>query len=73
LQMSFDAQEQAARDLSVQAAEYYVLESNLKRAEKLCDILDDRIKEINAAFRLVALNNRSNASTIYISLFVINK
>ena len=56
LQASFDAQQQAALDLSVKAAEYYMLESDLKRNEKLCDILDDRIKELNVTEETGALN-----------------
>ena len=56
LQTSFDAQQQAALDLSVKATEYYMLESNLKRTEKLCDILDDRIKEISVTEEAGALN-----------------
>jgi capsular exopolysaccharide synthesis family protein len=47
LQVSYDAQEEAGRDLTVQAAEYHVLDSTLKRTEKLCEALDDRIREIN--------------------------
>ncbi|MHC4423437.1 MAG: GumC family protein [Planctomycetota bacterium] len=56
LQVSFDAQQQAALDLSVKAAEYYEIESDLKRNEKLCDILDDRIKELNVTEEAGALN-----------------
>lgn len=47
LQVSYDAQEEAGRDLTVQAAEYYVLDSTLKRTEKLCEVLDDRIREVS--------------------------
>jgi len=56
LQTSFDAQQQAALDLSVKAAEYYMIESNLKRTEKLCDILNDRIKELNVTEEAGGLN-----------------
>lgn len=56
LQSSFDAQQQAALDLSVKATEYYMLDSDLKRNEKLCDILDDRIKELNVTEEAGALN-----------------
>jgi len=56
LQASFDAQQQVALDLSVKATEYYMLESDLKRNEKLCDILDDRIKELNVTEEAGALN-----------------
>ena len=56
LQTSFDAQQQDSLELSVKAAEYYMLESNLKRTEKLCDILDDRIKELNVTEEAGGLN-----------------
>lgn len=52
----FNIQQQAARNLGVKATEYLVLQSNLKRTEKLCDILDDRIKEINVTEDVGALN-----------------
>ena len=56
LQASYDLQEAEARDVSVQATQYYVLQSNLRRTEKLCEILDDRIKEINVTEDAGALN-----------------
>jgi len=56
LQESFDAQHMAARDLGVKAAEYSVLQSELDRAERICAILDDRIKELNVTEDVGALN-----------------
>ena len=56
LQASFDAQSQTARDLGIKAAEYSVLQSELKRTERLCEILDDRIKELNVTEDVGALN-----------------
>jgi len=56
LQASFDAQHLAARDLGVKAAEYSVLQSELNRAERICEILDDRIKELNVTEDVGALN-----------------
>ena len=56
LQESFDAQHLAARDLGVKAAEYSVLQSELNRAERICAILDDRIKELNVTEDVGALN-----------------
>ncbi len=53
---SFDAERKAAQDLGVKAAEYSVLQSELKRTERLCDILDNRIKELNVTEDVGALN-----------------
>ena len=56
LQASFDTQLQAARDLGIKATEYSVLQSELKRTERLCEILDNRIKELNVTEDVGALN-----------------
>ena len=56
LQTSFDSQRQAAQDLSIKATEYSVLQSEVKRLESLCDILDSRIKELNVTEDAGALN-----------------
>lgn len=56
LQASFDTQHQAAQDLGIKAAEYSILQSELKRAERICEILDDRIKELNVTEDVGALN-----------------
>jgi len=56
LEAAFAVQEEAARDLTVQTAEHYVLDSNLKRTERLCEVLDNRIKEINVTEDVGALN-----------------
>lgn len=56
LQASFDTQFQAARDLGIKATEYSVLQSELKRTERLCEILDSRIKELNVTEDVGALN-----------------
>lgn len=53
---SFQIQRQMAQNLGVKAAEYSMLESGLKRAERICEILDDRIKELNVAEDTGALN-----------------
>lgn len=53
---SFNAQQEEAQNLGVKAAEYSVLQSELKRTERLCDILDDRIKELNVTEDTGALN-----------------
>jgi len=56
LLVSFNAQREEAQSLGVKAAEYSVLQSELKRTERLCDILDDRIKELNVTEDTGALN-----------------
>ncbi len=56
LGMSFENLYQEARELGVKAAEYTVLQSELKRAERVCEILDDRIKELNVTEDTGALN-----------------
>ena len=56
LAASFESQYQAAQKLGVKAAEYTVLQSELKRAERVCEILDDRIKELNVTEDTGALN-----------------
>jgi capsular exopolysaccharide synthesis family protein len=47
LQASLDSQQQIAQGLGVKAAEYSVLQSEVNRAERICEILDNRIKELN--------------------------
>jgi len=56
LQASFDAQFQASCALGIKAAEYSVLKSELNRTERLCEILDDRIKELNVTEDVGVLN-----------------
>lgn len=56
LMTSFESQHQAARELSVKAAQYAVLQSELNRAERICEILDNRIKELNVTEDTGALN-----------------
>lgn len=56
LQGSYDAQCKASQDLGIQAAEYSILQSELKRTERLCEILDNRIKELNVTEDTGALN-----------------
>jgi len=53
---SFDSQHQEAQDLGVKASEYAMLQSELGRAERICEILDDRIKELNVTEDTGALN-----------------
>ncbi|MDD5459549.1 MAG: polysaccharide biosynthesis tyrosine autokinase [Phycisphaerae bacterium] len=56
LQVSFDIVKLEAREAGVKAAEYMVLQSELKRTENICDILDNRIKELNVSEESGALN-----------------
>jgi len=56
LQTSFNSQLLAARELGTKTAEYSMLQSELKRAERICEILDDRIKELNVTEDVGALN-----------------
>jgi succinoglycan biosynthesis transport protein ExoP len=49
LQKAFDAQKQQAFDLNATSAEYAMLDTELRRVEKLCDIIDTRIKELNVS------------------------
>ena len=56
LQESFDQQREAARDMGIKATEYNVLQSESSRAERICEILDDRIKELNVTEDVGALN-----------------
>ena len=56
LKLSFDTQYEAARDLGIRATQYTMLQSKLNRSERLCEILDNRIKELNVTEDVGALN-----------------
>ena len=56
LQVSFDSQYEAARDLGIKATEYAMLQSKMSRIERFCEILDNRIKELNVTEDVGALN-----------------
>ena len=56
LQVSFDTQYEEARDLGIKATEYAVLQSKMSRIERFCEILDNRIKELNVTEDVGALN-----------------
>ncbi len=56
MQKSFYAQRKEARQLGVKATEYAVLQSELRRSERICDILDGRIKELNVTEDIGAMN-----------------
>jgi len=52
----FEAQQQEALEFNKQLAEYTILKSDWEQTKKLCDILDDRIKEINITEDTGSLN-----------------
>ncbi|MBN2594538.1 MAG: polysaccharide biosynthesis tyrosine autokinase [Sedimentisphaerales bacterium] len=52
----FEAQRQEALQFNKQLAEYTILQSDWEQTKKLCDILDDRIKEINITEDTGSLN-----------------
>ena len=56
LQELLAAQRTLAQDLNSKAAQYAMLAAELKRTEGLCDILDNRIKEIDLTEDTGALN-----------------
>lgn len=56
LQSSYDEQLKEAMEVSSQALQLVTLEESLKRTEKLCDILDDRMKEVNLSEEVGAMN-----------------
>ncbi len=53
---SFNSQRKEAQQLGVKAAEYAAIQSELNRAERECEILDNRIKELNVTEDTGALN-----------------
>jgi len=52
----FEDQRQQALDLNEQLAQYTMLQSDWEQTKKLCDILNDRIKELNVTEDVGALN-----------------
>jgi succinoglycan biosynthesis transport protein ExoP len=52
----YEDQRQQTLDLNEQLAQYTILQSDWEQTKKLCDILDDRIKEINVTEDVGALN-----------------
>jgi succinoglycan biosynthesis transport protein ExoP len=56
LRTSYDAQLKLATDVSNQALQLTSLQEALSRTERLCDILDNRIKELNLTEDVGAMN-----------------
>ena len=52
----FEEQRKEAVNLNEQLAQYTILQSEYEQTKKLCDILDDRIKELNITEDVGALN-----------------
>jgi capsular exopolysaccharide synthesis family protein len=53
---SCEEQQQVAQDAGVKTTEFSILNSQIKRTERLCEILDERIKELNVTEDTGALN-----------------
>ena len=53
---SYEEQQKLAMDLNVRVAEFATMNADLIRATKLCDVLDDRIKELSVTEDSGALN-----------------
>ncbi|RPJ24048.1 MAG: hypothetical protein EHM35_16695, partial [Planctomycetaceae bacterium] len=56
LKKYFEEQRQQAILLNNQLAEYTILQSDYEQTKKLCDLLDDRIKELDVSAEVGALN-----------------
>ncbi|MCJ7728566.1 MAG: Wzz/FepE/Etk N-terminal domain-containing protein, partial [Sedimentisphaerales bacterium] len=52
----FEQQQKEAVGLNEQVAQYTILESEWEQTKKLCDILDERVKELNVTEDVGALN-----------------
>jgi len=52
----YEEQRQMALNLNEQLAQYTILQSEWEQTKRLCDILDDRIKEVNVTEDVGALN-----------------
>jgi capsular exopolysaccharide synthesis family protein len=56
LTASYEQERQAAQSLNIKATEYTVIESKLEQSKRFCEILDERIKELNVSEDAGALN-----------------
>jgi polysaccharide biosynthesis transport protein len=56
IQQAFEGQQQQALDLNVQASMYVQMQAEVKRLERLGEILDSRIRELNVTEDTGALN-----------------
>lgn len=53
---AYEKEQEAAQSLNVKATEYTVIESKLEQSKRFCEILDERIKELNVSEDVGALN-----------------
>jgi capsular exopolysaccharide synthesis family protein len=53
---SYEQYKNDAQGLNVKATEYTILETKLEQSKRFCEILDDRIKELNVSEEAGALN-----------------
>jgi len=56
LTKSYEQEKDAAQNLNIKATEYAVIESKLEQRKRFCEILDERIKELNVSEDTGALN-----------------
>ncbi len=56
IRQSFEEQRKEMVDLNAQAAQYTLLRSEWEQCKRLCDILDDRVRQINVTEDTAALN-----------------
>jgi len=56
LQRELADQKKVAADMNIRTAEFAIMKSTLSRTERLCDIIDSRIKELNVTENTGAMN-----------------
>ncbi|KKL28317.1 hypothetical protein LCGC14_2376360, partial [marine sediment metagenome] len=56
LQQELEKQKKVAADLNIRTAEFAMMQSALRRTERLCEIIDSRIKELNVTENTGAMN-----------------
>jgi polysaccharide biosynthesis transport protein len=56
MELSFAEQQRRAMELNTQGAQYALMESDARRLEKLCDVLDSRTKEVRISDQADIIN-----------------
>jgi capsular exopolysaccharide synthesis family protein len=56
LSASYEQYKQESQSLNIKATEYAIIETKLEQSKRFCEILDDRIKELNVSEEAGALN-----------------
>lgn len=56
LEVSFDQEKEVVRNLNIKATEYTIIETKLEESKRFCEVLDDRIKELNVSQDTGGLN-----------------